>query len=468
MDLQAEKQARKGLLSLSLVSPSFRSVAQVLLFRSFQEYSINLDNTVSFARALCTNPPLRENVKELVFLPFFQNKNGVNEFSSSNHNFFKNVIDRHGLSDLQWIPKLHQREVDFFAAFVAIQTPQVTKLSLKGDSSLAPLVQASKRVHPFLPNLGEVTVLGNWNLAGFDIGVNSGIYSLFSKLNVVSFKYGSLLGLGETFNYEAGTLDTEHIKFEMCHMTLRALHKVMRAHKKLSSFTYSNFDPILGMRPLRWITGVRTDRHFDAAEALEAVLIHKESLQTLHLTFGRDREDHMCSQGGTALLRNYYSTQTKFGSFAPFNQLKTIIVTQSHLRVHPEFPGSIEKIEITDCIAPIEDLMSNIASDCTNGKYPALTAISIAISHQYHAFFRAGSLVRAPRCGRIQSWFSGVDIKFTYYEPWGVGRGLYGRPGGPDGNSGGQLSSDARWLQHRNHHLAFEALLRRQYRRTYE
>ena len=459
---RANEQARKRLCSLSLVSPLFKTVAQSLLFRSFQEDSLSLDNTVSFTRALCTNPGLNESVKELMFLPFLGTElDADNEFSASDHNLFKHILDGKGLSHLGWIPKLHRRKVDIFAAFVAIQTPQLRKLALKGNISLAPFVQASAHLQPFLPYVREVTVASNPDLGRIDIGGYSSIYSLFSNLDAVSFKFGSLQGLGETFNCEVKTLNAKQIKFEMCHLTSGGLQKVIRAHKKLSSFIYNNFDSESQWRPFTLINGALTDPHFDAAEGLEALLTHKESLQTFHLTLQRPAP--LMGYESIAQLRRYYSAQARFGSFAAFDQLKSLVVAQCNLSDHPEFPVSIEKIEIIDCIAPYEGLVLRIASDCANGKYPQLTAISMIIEYQYNSFFEDGRTLQGQDPGRIPSWFSGVDVTFVYTDPWSA-------PVDQDWHLPWPMLPDQflehdqwaweDWVEHREEYVAFQKFLR--------
>ncbi|KAJ5263710.1 hypothetical protein N7478_011315 [Penicillium angulare] len=398
----------RNLLNFCLVSQRFRDMTQPLLFRTVVENSETVLKTMSFIRTLCLRPDLGQHVQNLYVVPSDKTWNLFPKpFSFEDQAIVKALIEDHQLDDGHqgWLSALpYIPFMNFYMALAAILTPNVTQLFVSGSTPPTPYVNASKQFPAYLSKVTQLNIINHHRHP-----ILRGIY--FSHKDF----------FGEHF-WEPGTLNPERIELHQCYMDNNFLRMFIRAHKNIKAFKYSTFEhnPRI-FRPGAPIYGPRIQ--FNAAQALEALSVHKSSLTSFQVEFERKEGfwDHH--------LKTFNSNQIKFGSFRQFVKLKSIIVGHEYLPNHPEFNASLETLSINDCNVlnlPIQDLLCNIANDYRKGLYPNLNLIQItgyeiepnpvsAPDGQYRSFPKS----RDEALMVIQSFFEGcnVRIQITTAEP---------------------------------------------------
>lgn len=215
-------------------------------------------------------------------------------------------------------------------------------------------------------NLESVWIESDDELSGFDIASYEKFLTL-PKVTLSTFEYGDLFDTSFPSTWLPGTLETQELAFHHCHIDAGALKKLMQACKKLKAFTYNNFslDP-----NDRRIMRAGTVPEFNAKEAHEAALIHKDTLELFHLEYSMELP-------GVDDIDELVSSPVKVGSFRDFSVLETILIPHASLPPHPQFPSSLETLRITDCNSSIRELTQNIATDCKKGLYPKLTNVKV-------------------------------------------------------------------------------------------
>ena len=162
-------------------------------------------------------------------------------------------------------------------------------------------------------------------------------------------------------------MNTEYVAFHLCHVDADAIQKFTKACKALKSFVYQNFtlnpEEARGPSP-------GAPAEFTATQLHEALLLHKDTLETFHLEFSRDPWE-------IENVQEYLNTRVKIGSFGDFRALQTITIPHALLPQHPQFPSSLKKLRITDCNSSIRNMVQNIAKDCKAGLYPSFTDFKV-------------------------------------------------------------------------------------------
>ena len=158
------------------------------------------------------------------------------------------------------------------------------------------------------------------------------------------------------------------------------MRRFTQACKTLKSFCYNSF--LSGMpRPSR-------KPGFNAAQAYDAILGHKDTLEHFELIFAGSILE-MESLGGQV------TDLGKLGSFRDFPVLKSLSIGHDLLPPHPEFPTSLKTLCIEDCYSSIRDMVGLIADDCKTGFYPNLTVFNVFSSDITEAVKLPGQIIPA-------------------------------------------------------------------------
>ncbi|CAI7577792.1 unnamed protein product [Penicillium glandicola] len=339
------------LRNVCLVSRKFREVAQPLLFRELFD------------------DDLAKHVHQISILPLPFIPDCVKSPSAGDSELFKGMIKDLQLGDGEetWISAMEKSDLGVFTALLANMTPNLRALHLPVRQFWTqPFIQLFHHNPQFLSNLESIWIESDDELSGFDIASYEKFLTL-PKVRFSTFEYGDLFDASFPSTWLPGTLETQELAFHHCHIDAGAIKQFTQACKKLRTFTYNNFslDP-----NDRRIPRAGTVPELDAKEAHEAVLLHKDTLELFHLEFamevlGDDENEEITPRHG------------KVGSFRDFSVLETILLPQTSVPPHPQFPSSLETLHITDCNSSIRELAQNIATDCKNGLYPKLTNFKV-------------------------------------------------------------------------------------------
>ncbi|KUM61839.1 hypothetical protein ACN42_g5278 [Penicillium freii] len=359
------------LCNVCLVSRQFREVAQPLLFRELYDDGLagDLTPSIPFTKAICRRPDLGKHVHQITILPLSFHLGNLDSLAVEDSEFFKGIIKDLQLADEEetWISAMNKGDINIFIALLANKTPNVRGIHLPVRKfPIQPFIQLFHRNPEFLSNLESVWIESDDELSGFDIASYEKFLTL-PKVTLSTFEYGDLFDTSFPSTWLPGTLETQELAFHHCHIDAGALKKLMQACKKLKAFTYNNFslDP-----NDRRIMRTGTVPEFNAKEAHEAALIHKDTLELFHLEYSMELP-------GVDDIEQLVSSHVKVGSFRDFSVLETILIPHASLPPHPQFPSSLETLHITDCNSSIRELTQNIATDCKNGLYPKLTNVKV-------------------------------------------------------------------------------------------
>ncbi|KAJ5728519.1 hypothetical protein N7493_004849 [Penicillium malachiteum] len=275
-----------ALYNMCLVSKRFRDIAQSLLCFEFVDDGIlgNVQDTVRFARTLYTHPYLGQFVHNITIegpLMFDQPENDeeeIAEIAPSDIELFTKAIKDLNLGDKEdeWISNMRLGDLSVMAALVINKTPNVCRLILPGGLfSMDAFSELFLRNSSLLGKLEAIFLVGKDEHSGYDIASYYKLLSLPSlKLSIL--EYGDLQSTTFPSEWESGTLNIEELVFRGC-----------GACKKLRAFSFDNFDDKLGQREPDTYGGSQ----FNAANAREALMTHKDTLEYLHLGFIREPSD---------------------------------------------------------------------------------------------------------------------------------------------------------------------------------
>lgn len=404
----------KDLRNICLVSRLFRDLAQPFLFYSFEETGLAgpLVQTVSFARALYTRPELGEYVRELdIMYPLDDEK--PKPLSAEDAKFFGAAIKSLQLGDQEktWISGLVNRvDLSILTALLINKTPHLRELFLPGDSiRMGPLSHLLSLKPTLLSELQSFSFEGEDEFLGIDIATHYQIFTL-PKLKDVNLTFANLLDKTFPASWAPGTLAVEKAVFRRCHMDVGGLRRFVQACKNLKSFTYNSF--LSGMpRPCR-------KPEFDTSQAYEAILPHKDTLEHFELVFAGSILE-MESLGG------HLTDLGKLGSFRDFPVLESLSIGHNLLPLHPQFPPSLKKFYIEDCISSIRDMVGLIADDCKKGLYPNLTVFKVFSTDITEAIKLPGQIIPAGKTpeqcfSSLRDLFNGtkVDFMIAPYQVW--------------------------------------------------
>ncbi|RJE24300.1 hypothetical protein PHISCL_03355 [Aspergillus sclerotialis] len=369
--LERSIDSDQHLLDVCLVSRKFRDLAQPLLYHHFDDVGLagDLSKTVLFARTIYRRPDLGEHVQDICFLPIPIGLGGPMGLTAEDLEFFKGVILDLRLGDQEktWISAMEKSDLSVFAALLVNRTPNLRDLTLPGGQLfMKPLTRLFSRNPSFLPNLESIWFESEGELPGYDIASYQEFLTL-PKLKFPTFEYGNLVDSSFPFTWAPGTLATEDVAFHHCYIDAGALKKFMQACKSLKSFVCQNFS--LDPRDQR-APSLRAVPEFNAAQAQEAALLHRDTLEHFHVEFARGPWE-------IQNVEEYNSSCVKVGSFRDFSVLEVIMLPHAVLPPHPQFPRSLKMLHITDCNSSIREIAGNIATDCKNGLYPHFTDFKV-------------------------------------------------------------------------------------------
>lgn len=366
-----EPDGTETLRNACLVSRKFREVAQPLLFREFFDDGLagGPSPTILFTKTLYRRPDLGKHVHQVSIMPHPFNPGGPTLVSAEDSELFKGIIKdlQLGNQDETWISAMEKSDLGIFGALLANKTPNLRGLHLPSRQFwIQPFIQLFRRNPEFLSNLESVWIESDDELSGFDMASYEKFLAL-PKVTFSTFEYGDLYDESFPSTWLPGTLETQELAFHHCHIDAGAMKKLMQACKKLKTFTYNNFslDP-----NDRRIMPEGTVPEFNAKEAHEAVLLHKDTLELFHLEYAMELPD-------VDNIEQLVSSHVKVGSFHDFSVLETILIPHASLPPHPQFPSSLETLHITDCNSSVRELAQNIATDCKHGLYPKLTNVKV-------------------------------------------------------------------------------------------
>ncbi|KAG0154101.1 hypothetical protein PDIDSM_1481 [Penicillium digitatum] len=359
------------LRNVCLVSRKFREVAQPLLFRELYDDGLagDLSPTIPFTKTIYRRPDLGKHVHQIIIMPLPFHPGASDSLAAEDVEFFKGIIKGLQLADEEdtWISAMEKSDLSIFAALLANSAPNLRELHVPvRQFPIQPFIQLFSHNPEFLSNLESIWIESDDELSGFDIASYEKFVTL-PKVTFSTFEYGDLFDESFPSTWLPGTLETQELAFHHCHIDAGAIKKFLQACKKLKTFTYNNFslDPID-----RRIMRAGTVPEFDAKQAHEAALIHKDTLELFHLEYAMELPD-------VDDIEQLISSHVKVGSFRDFSVLETILIPQASLPPHPQFPSSLETLHITDCKSSIRELTQNIAADCKNGLYPKLTNVKV-------------------------------------------------------------------------------------------
>ncbi|KAI7976483.1 hypothetical protein EIK77_003298 [Talaromyces pinophilus] len=402
----------KNLRNVCLVSRFFRDLAQPLLFRDFDEdgMSGDMSKIVSFARAIYRNENLGKHVQCISIMNLVPE--GLIDMNLDDEDFslFESVIRQFQLPDEKerfWIRLMKKRDLSVFAALLLKKTPNLRELYLPGlELSLEPINFLFNRNSLLLPNLELLWIHATVEAAGYEIDLYEKLLEL-PKLSDVTFEYGDLDYSSLPDSWTPGVLATEHLLFHHCFVDYPALQKLSRACKKLKAFAYDNFS--LDPRERRsW--NQKFAPEFNATQAQEALLLHKDTLEHFNLAFS-------WHPWGIEELQEHMPNPAKIGSFRDFSVLESVFIAHDLLPPHPQLPLSIKRFHITNCNSSVRDMVQYIAKDCKNGLYPQFTEFLVLAADVTRPIKLAGQVIPPGQTPSqcflsLQNMFDGTKVDF--------------------------------------------------------
>jgi hypothetical protein len=403
----------ESLRNICLVSRMFRELAQPLIFRHFDDDGLTADlgGTISFTAALYRNPKLGKHVQSISIatVPFAMARS--NGLDAEHSKLFTRAIKELRLADQEkaWIGAMKKKDLTVLVALMVNKTPNVRDMELPGDQiSTKPFVDLFSRNPSILSKLEDLWISCDDEIPGYSISSYEQFLTL-GKLTAPTFEFGDLDDASFPSTWTPGTLATQTVIFDKCHIDAGAIEKFMRACKKLTSFAYDAFnedDPFFRRTPRN-----KAATEFNAAQVQQAARLHKDSLESFNLGFARDSTRP--------------STQVKIGSFRDFSVLETITISHAVLPPHPQFPSSLQTLYVTDCLVSIRDMAQNIANDCKNGLYPHFTEFKVITVDVTLPIKLAGQIIPEGQTPEqcfvsLRDMFKGTNVDFqiaSYRKP---------------------------------------------------
>lgn len=364
-----EDETLEPLYNMCLVSKKLRDVAQPLLFLNFADDGVmdNMEETIRFARCLYRNPELGKHVQELsIYAPIPLDESEPEEEPAWNE-LTEEDIELLGTEHKAWIPALKECDLSVLAALITKKTPNLRRLILPGGlfrmENFSELIPQNPE---FLRKLERVAFVSNDESTCYDIASYHEFLTLPS-MKFSFFEHGDLQSKTFPSTWEPQTLTVEDLSFRDCQIDASSFKRLARACKKLKTVLFDDFaTEALIPRDRATYTGSQ----FNAADAHEALLGHKDTLKYLRLDFPRSESD----------LNNwqrFLSSRVKMGPLSDFPVLEHIHLQQAIVPVQPKFSPAVKRLVISDCNSSVINLVKNIAKDCKKGLYPDLVHFSM-------------------------------------------------------------------------------------------
>lgn len=371
------------IVNLCLVSRRFRDIAQPLLFSEYHDDGTSTGDFsmfLKFTKALFLRPDLGEKVKLITLYPIEDDFEWNMDVSAEDEAFFTPIIKGFNLASSEeeyWLKAMRKLDLSLFVAMLVTKTPNLRELALPADCFfMPPLNQLLARNPSLLKNLDQVWLKGDSDkFEGYTMQAFEQFFTLPNMKRPV-IEYGNLTSMGYPETWTPGSLATEDVAFIDCHMDVSSIEKFTKACRCLKAFTFRSWYPnTIRIRDTRAVD----PKLFTIPQALDALLTHKNTLESLHIELPRTLEE-----GGTAeAVQGYTRSTEQIGHLRDFVALKSILLPHVVLPAKPEFPPNIEEIHISDCNASIRDQVAHLAAAVKRNEYPALkdvvfTAIDVS------------------------------------------------------------------------------------------
>ncbi|RAO67574.1 uncharacterized protein BHQ10_003586 [Talaromyces amestolkiae] len=402
----------KDLRSVCLVSQFFRELAQPLLFRDFDEDGLSgsMAKIVSFTRSLYRNAELGKHVQRISIMnPLALGPFHV-DIEDEDSELFNDAILKLRLADQEqrvWVAATQKSDLSVYIALIVNKTPNLRQLCLPGgEFSMKPIIQLFAQNPSLLPNLELLWIDADDESAGYPIMAYEEVLTR-PKLANANFEYGDLDDDMFPASWTPRTLAMEELAFHHCYIDAKALPKLLQACKTLKSFGYDNF----GLDPRDHRTPTSKDvPEFNATQAHEALLGHKDTLEHFHLAFAWEPWD-------VENIAEYVSNKVKIGSFRDFSVLETVVISHELLPPHPQFPPSLKTLHITNCNLSIRDMAKNIANDCKKDLYPNLTDFMVLAADITRPIKLSGQVIPPGQTPEqcflsLKNMFNGTKVDF--------------------------------------------------------
>lgn len=364
-----EDETLKPLYNMCLVSKKFRDVAQPFLFLNFADDGVmdNMEETIRFARCLYRNPELGKHVQELtIYAPIPLDESEAEEEPIWNE-LTEEDIELLGQEHKAWIPAIKESDLSVLAALIANKTPNLRRLILPGGLFRMKYFSELISQNPeFLRKLERVAFVSNDESTCYDIASYHEFFTLPS-MKFTFFEHGDLQSQTLPSTWEPETLSVETLSFRDCQIDATSFKRLARACKTLKTVLFDDFaTEVLIPRDRATYKGSQ----FNAADAHEALLGHKDTLKYLRLDFPRSESDLNDWQ-------RFLSSRVKMGPLTDFPVLEHIHLQQVIVPVQPKFSPAVKTLVISDCNSSVINLVKNIAKDCKKGLYPDLVHFSM-------------------------------------------------------------------------------------------
>ncbi|KAJ6024803.1 hypothetical protein N7540_005600 [Penicillium herquei] len=371
-DLEDEydEESPESLYNMCLVSKQFRDIAQPLLLSNFVDEGTlgDIESTVRIANCLYRYPELGQFVQDftiagqMLFDPEIADEDDL-EISEEQIQLLTTAIKALGLGaeEDKWISAVENcnkySDIPVYAALVFNKTPNIRRLVMPGTiSSVNPFPELFRQNPSFLHRLENFGLEGQTPADGYDYAAYNEFFALPS-LKIIMFENGDLQSR-TCPSWKPRTFNIEELVFRDSVIDAVSLGRLAGACKNLKVFLLDNFKP-----HEEWINHPNGGSVFNAAEAHQALLPHKDTLEYLRIEFSRGARDlHDWQQ--------FLSSRAKMGSLREFSKLSDIRLQQAIVPVHPQFPPTLKRLYITDCNSSVINLVRNIARDCRKGLYP--------------------------------------------------------------------------------------------------
>ncbi|KAI2720652.1 hypothetical protein CBS147332_3892 [Penicillium roqueforti] len=212
-----------------------------------------------FTRTICRRPDLAKHVHQIGILPTLSF--GTHLLDAEDLELSKGIIEDLQLGDQEdtWISSIEGADLGLFTALVASKAPNLRWLHLPVSQFwIQPFIQLSRHNPEFLSNLESIWIESDEEYCNTE---------MYSRMNIASY---------EKF------LTLPKVKSSTFESILSPSKKLMQACKKLKAFTYNNFS----LHPNNRRNRAEKLPEFNAKQAYEAVLLHKDTLELFHLEYG--------------------------------------------------------------------------------------------------------------------------------------------------------------------------------------
>ena len=361
-----------NLANLCRVSRVFRELAQPLLFQDFDNFHIpgDMSRVAAFTRALILRPSLGDHVHDVTVQPSDDHRflHAPPSVSSQDRELFARTIRDLQLGDDEstWMTAMEKLDYSLVVTLLISRTPNLRRLDLCGGQFfMKPLRQIFQRKPAVLSNLEELCLDGDDLFAGYPLPFYEELLVL-PRLRSLTAEYCQLNGAQFPASWAPQTLALEWIALNMCHLDASGLKKLLRACRKVMSFSYTHFS----VDPADQPDIVPTTPEFNAAEWHKALLPHQNTLVSLELAFTRDPWERQN-------IQEYLDRQAKIGSLRNFSALTSLTIQQALLPPRPEFPPALEQLVVEDCNVSVWELTQHLAQECRLGHLPALKSIKV-------------------------------------------------------------------------------------------